>query len=153
VSTGLEQMFNQKDEMTNLCNIKSFRIALGVSSLSLVVTYPLMKRITYWPQAFLGLCMNYGMLMGYSAVAGSLSLPTVIPLYLSGISWTLLYDTIYGHQVSVYFEVIKHFELFAYTFSPILASLTLKDKLDDIKIGVKSTSLLFGENTKPWLYG
>lgn len=72
---------------------------LGVASLSLVATYPLMKRVTWWPQAFLGLCMNYGALMGYSAAAGACDWGVVLPLYAAGVSWTLIYDTIYAHQV------------------------------------------------------
>lgn len=72
---------------------------LGVASLGLVATYPLMKRITWWPQAFLGLAMNYGALMGYSAAAGECDWAVVAPLYAAGVSWTLIYDTIYAHQV------------------------------------------------------
>jgi 4-hydroxybenzoate polyprenyl transferase len=83
-----------------------------------------MKRVTYWPQAFLGLTFNYGVLMGWSAVRGALEWP-VLPLYVSCIAWTLIYDTIYGFQ----------------------------DRSDDQKIGVKSTALRFGENTHMWLSG
>ncbi|KAL9652770.1 hypothetical protein ABK040_010803 [Willaertia magna] len=102
-----------------------YTIAVGASSLALVFTYPLMKRITYWPQIFLGLTFNWGAFVGYSAFAGYCSWPVVIPLYLGGIAWTIVYDTIYAHQ----------------------------DKKDDKQIGVKSTALLFGERTKEILTG
>ena len=101
-----------------------FTILLGVLSLTLVFTYPLMKRITYWPQAVLGLTFNWGALMGWAAVTGSLDWPA-IALYAGGIAWTLHYDTIYAHQ----------------------------DKEDDALIGVKSTALKLGANTRPWLAG
>ncbi len=100
-----------------------FTVWLGVASLALVFTYPLMKRITYWPQAFLGLTFNWGALMGWAAVNGSLDWPPVL-LYAGGVAWTLHYDTIYAHQ----------------------------DKEDDALIGVKSTALKFGAATKPWLW-
>ncbi|HVR65492.1 MAG TPA: 4-hydroxybenzoate octaprenyltransferase [Verrucomicrobiae bacterium] len=99
-----------------------FTVWLGVASLTLVFTYPLMKRITYWPQAFLGLTFNWGILMGWSAVFGSIGWQTLL-LYAGGVAWTLHYDTIYAHQ----------------------------DKEDDALIGVKSTALKFGTATKPWL--
>ncbi len=97
-------------------------IALGVASLALVVTYPFMKRITHWPQAFLGLTFNWGALMGWAAVNDGLDLAP-LALYAAGIAWTLHYDTIYAHQ----------------------------DKEDDALIGVKSTALLLGTRTRPWL--
>ncbi|XP_035386126.1 4-hydroxybenzoate polyprenyltransferase, mitochondrial isoform X2 [Electrophorus electricus] len=105
-----------------LC-LNYYSIALGAASLSLVVTYPLMKRITYWPQLVLGLTFNWGALLGWSAVTGSCDWTVCLPLYFSGVMWTLIYDTIYAHQ----------------------------DKEDDIKLGVKSTALRFQEHTKPWL--
>ena len=101
-----------------------FTVALGAASLAIVAVYPLMKRITYWPQAVLGLAFNWGALMGWSAVTGSLAAPPLL-LYLGGIAWTLAYDTIYAHQ----------------------------DKEDDVLIGVKSTALKFGANTRVWLIG
>ncbi|XP_071339738.1 4-hydroxybenzoate polyprenyltransferase, mitochondrial [Trachinotus anak] len=107
-----------------LC-LNYYSIALGAASLSLVVTYPLMKRITYWPQFVLGLTFNWGALLGWSAVKGSCDWSVCLPLYFSGVMWTLIYDTIYAHQ----------------------------DKEDDIKVGVKSTALRFQEQTKPWLSG
>ncbi|XP_017036968.1 4-hydroxybenzoate polyprenyltransferase, mitochondrial [Drosophila kikkawai] len=100
-------------------------ILLGASSLGLVITYPLMKRVTYWPQLVLGMAFNWGALLGWCATQGSVSLAACLPLYLSGVCWTIVYDTIYAHQ----------------------------DKLDDLQIGVKSTALRFGENTKAWLSG
>jgi 4-hydroxybenzoate polyprenyltransferase len=99
-------------------------VLLGALSLVLVFTYPLMKRVTYWPQAFLGLTFNWGALMGWVAVTGDLGLPA-LALYAGGIAWTLHYDTIYAHQ----------------------------DKEDDALIGVKSTALKFGSRTRPWLVG
>ena len=97
-------------------------IAWGVASLALVFPYPLMKRITWWPQAWLGLTFNWGALLGWVAVTGTLS-PAPLLLYGAGILWTLGYDTIYAHQ----------------------------DKDDDALIGVKSTALRLGALTRPWL--
>ncbi|XP_030226466.1 4-hydroxybenzoate polyprenyltransferase, mitochondrial [Gadus morhua] len=107
-----------------LC-LNYYSMALGAASLSLVLLYPLMKRVTYWPQLFLGLAFNWGALLGWSAVACSCDWSVCLPLYFSGVMWTLIYDTIYAHQ----------------------------DKEDDVKIGVKSTALMFREQTKPWLTG
>ncbi|KAJ1499399.1 hypothetical protein HMI55_004419 [Coelomomyces lativittatus] len=87
-------------------------------SLPLVVTYPFMKRITYYPQLVLGLTFNWGALLGFTALTETLPLHA-IPLYLGGVCWTLVYDTIYAHQ----------------------------DKLDDAKIGVKSTALKHPQRT------
>lgn len=97
-------------------------ILLGASSLILVITYPLMKRITYWPQLFLGLTFNWGVLLGGLVYNERLSAPWYL-FYLAGILWTIGYDTIYAHQ----------------------------DRHDDDMIGVKSTALLFGEKTKTYL--
>ena len=99
-------------------------IWLGVASLALVAIYPFAKRFTWWPQVFLGLAFNWGVLLGWAAHAGGLGWPPVL-LYLAGISWTLFYDTIYAHQ----------------------------DREDDALIGVKSTARLFGTATKRWLSG
>ena len=95
---------------------------VAVASLPLIVAYPFMKRVTYWPQAFLGITFNWGVLVGYAAVTGALGLPALL-LYAAGICWTLGYDTLYAHQ----------------------------DKEDDALIGVKSTALLLGERTPRWL--
>lgn len=97
-------------------------VVLGAASLVLVFTYPLMKRITYWPQIFLGLAFNWGALMGWSAVHGRLEWPA-LALYAAGITWTLVYDTIYAHQ----------------------------DKEDDALVGVKSTALLFAGQSRRWI--
>ena len=99
-------------------------ILLATGSLLIVAIYPFMKRITNWPQLVLGLAFNWGALVGWSATQGSLSWPPAI-IYLGGIFWTLAYDTIYAHQ----------------------------DREDDVLIGVKSTAVHFGENTKDWLGG
>ncbi len=105
-----------------LLQFNVFTIWLGIASLALVVIYPFMKRITYWPQLMLGLTFNWGALMGWSAITGSLAWPAIV-LYAAGIFWTLGYDTIYAHQ----------------------------DKEDDALIGVKSTALRLKENTPQWL--
>ncbi|KAI9574532.1 4-hydroxybenzoate polyprenyl transferase [Boletus coccyginus] len=106
-----------------LLQLNTYSILLGASSLSIVTIYPFMKRVTYWPQAVLGLAFNWGALLGWSAVAGSVDWHVCVPLYAGGICWTLVYDTIYAHQ----------------------------DKIDDVKVGIRSTALLFGERTRPIL--
>ena len=97
---------------------------LGIAVLALIATYPLMKRITWWPQLFLGLNFNWGALIGWTAATGSLAFAPIL-LYLGGICWTLGYDTIYAHQ----------------------------DKEDDARIGVKSSALALGTRTRPFLFG
>jgi len=94
-----------------LLSLNRVSILLGLAVLGLTATYPYMKRITYWPQLFLGLNFSWGALIGWTAVTGSLAWPPVL-LYLGGICWTLGYDTIYAHQ----------------------------DKEDDARIGVKSSA-------------
>ena len=106
-----------------LMTLNRYAILLGSASLVLVFTYPFMKRITYWPQAFLGLAFNWGALMGSAAASGTLG-PAALALYAGGICWTLGYDTIYAHQ----------------------------DKEDDALIGVKSLALRLGPRTRPWLF-
>ncbi len=106
-----------------LLTLKPYAIAVGAASLILVFTYPLMKRVTFWPQFFLGLTFNWGALLGWAAVRGDLATPAII-LYAGGIFWTLGYDTIYAHQ----------------------------DRQDDPKAGVKSTARRLGLGSKPWLY-
>ncbi len=96
-----------------LC-LSSTAIILGLISIIPVVVYPLMKRVTWWPQAFLGLTFNWGALMGYAAVNHHVGAGAIL-LYLGGIFWTLGYDTIYACQ----------------------------DKEDDAMVGIKSTALLF----------
>ncbi len=105
-----------------LLQFNLFTIGLGAASLVLVFSYPFMKRITYWPQAWLGLTFNWGALVGWSAVTGSLDWPALL-LYAGGVAWTLGYDTIYAHQ----------------------------DKEDDALIGVKSSAIKLGAQTRPWL--
>ena len=97
-------------------------LGLGVLSLVIVATYPVMKRVTSWPQIFLGLAFNWGVLMGWATVRGSLAAAPLL-LYLSGIFWTLGYDTIYAHQ----------------------------DKEDDARIGIKSTALRLGARSRIWI--
>jgi len=80
-----------------LVSLPPLAIALGVGSLALVAAYPFMKRITWWPQAWLGLTFNWGALLGYAAATGQVSAPALL-LYLSGVAWTLGYDTIYAIQ-------------------------------------------------------
>ncbi|KAI8918777.1 UbiA prenyltransferase family, partial [Entophlyctis helioformis] len=72
-----------------LTQLNMYSIALGASSLVLVAAYPLMKRVTYWPQAVLGLTFNWGALLGSSAILGATHWPVALPLYLSGVCWTL----------------------------------------------------------------
>ncbi|CAF0981831.1 unnamed protein product [Adineta ricciae] len=98
-------------------------IGIGVLSLIPVFIYPLMKRYTYWPQFFLGVTLNWGTLMGFTAATGQIYPAVIFPLYFASICWTLHYDTIYAHQ----------------------------DKQDDLLIGVKSTALLFEKDSKLWL--
>jgi 4-hydroxybenzoate polyprenyltransferase len=99
-----------------------YTVFTGAASLVIVAVYPFMKRITYWPQAVLGLAFNWGALVGWTAVHGALSLAPLL-LYAGGVAWTLAYDTIYAHQ----------------------------DKEDDALIGLKSTALKFGDATIWWL--
>lgn len=94
-------------------------IGLGVASLLLVAIYPFMKRITWWPQLFLGLAFSWGALLGWTAMVGSLEAPA-LTLYVAAIVWTIGYDTIYA----------------------------LQDVEDDALIGVKSTARLFGRRTR-----
>ena len=101
-----------------------FTFWLGVASLLLVFTYPLAKRVTYWPQLVLGLAFNWGAWLGWTAVQGGVDWPALW-LYLAGISWTLGYDTIYAHQ----------------------------DKRDDAIIGVKSLALKLGAQSREWIGG
>ena len=97
-------------------------ILIGVMSLVPVLIYPFAKRFTWWPQAFLGVAFNWGALVGWTAHRGALEIPAVL-LFLTGLVWTLFYDTIYAHQ----------------------------DREDDALIGVKSTARLFGDQTHRWL--
>jgi 4-hydroxybenzoate polyprenyltransferase len=105
-----------------LLTFNTAAIALGILALLPVAIYPFAKRFTWWPQIFLGLAFNWGALLAWTAHTGSLGWPAVL-LYLSGMGWTLFYDTIYAHQ----------------------------DKEDDALIGVKSTARLFGDRTPRFL--
>jgi len=80
-----------------LLTLPPIAVGLGAASLALVAAYPFMKRITWWPQAWLGLTFNWGALMGFAAAAGVLR-PPALALYAAGIAWTLGYDTIYAIQ-------------------------------------------------------
>lgn len=84
-----------------LLQLNGYSIGLGAASLGLVVVYPLMKRVTYWPQLVLGAAFNWGALLGWSAVHGEVLWSACVPLYAAGVCWTIVYDTIYAHQVSV----------------------------------------------------
>ena len=106
-----------------LFSLNRTTILLGAAVLGLIGTYPFMKRITYWPQIFLGLNFNWGALIGWTAVTGALGWPPLL-LYFGGVFWTIGYDTIYAHQ----------------------------DKEDDIRIGVKSSAIALGAHTRPWLF-
>ena len=97
-----------------LLNFNSYTIILALGSMPLAFTYPLMKRFTYWPQLFLGITFNYGLILGWTAIERDISLIPIL-FYLGAIFWTLGYDTIYGYQ----------------------------DIKDDEIIGLKSTSIKF----------
>lgn len=105
-----------------LLQFNSFAIIVGLASVVPVAIYPFMKRITDWPQLFLGLAFSWGALMGWAAHFGSLELAPLL-LYFGSILWVIGYDTLYAHQ----------------------------DKEDDALVGVRSTARLFGANTKRWL--
>jgi 4-hydroxybenzoate polyprenyltransferase len=107
-----------------LLQFNRLAFALGAASLLLVAAYPFMKRITWWPQAWLGLTFNWGALLGFAAQTGTLDAADAM-LYAGLFFWTLGYDTIYA----------------------------LQDKEDDALIGVKSTALLFGARAKDWILG
>ena len=106
-----------------LIQFNTITIILAMCSMPLAFSYPYMKRFTYWPQLFLGITFNYGLILGWTAISENL---TIIPLvfYFGAIFWTLGYDTIYGYQ----------------------------DLKDDEIIGVKSTSIKFKKNPKVFLF-
>ncbi|MGC9953409.1 MAG: 4-hydroxybenzoate octaprenyltransferase [Rhizomicrobium sp.] len=107
-----------------LLQLDRFAVVLGAASLLLVAAYPFMKRITWWPQAWLGLTFNWGALLGFAAQTGGIDLADGM-LYAGLFFWTLGYDTIYAHQ----------------------------DKDDDALIGVKSTARLLGARSREWILG
>ena len=102
-----------------LIKLNQIVIILGLAIIPLIVLYPYMKRITHFPQLFLGIVFNWGVLMGYASIKNTLD-PEIFFLYVACIFWTIGYDTIYAHQ----------------------------DKKTDVKIGIKSTAILFGKKTK-----
>ncbi len=106
-----------------LINFNFFTIILALGSMPLAFTYPLMKRYTYWPQFFLGITFNYGLILGWTSISSEISLVPII-FYVGAIFWTLSYDTIYGYQ----------------------------DIQDDEIIGLKSTSIKFKKNAKMFLF-
>ena len=105
-----------------LLNFNNFTIILALGSMPLAFTYPLMKRFTYWPQLFLGITFNYGLILGWTAIYSQIEIVPII-FYLGAIFWTLGYDTIYGYQ----------------------------DIIDDEIIGVKSTSIIFKDKAKKFI--
>ena len=106
-----------------LINFNFFTIILALGSMPLAFTYPLMKRFTYWPQLFLGVTFNYGLILGWTAIKGDLEIVPIL-FYFGAIFWTLGYDTIYGFQ----------------------------DIKDDEIIGLKSTAIKFKGNAKKFLF-
>ena len=105
-----------------LLNFNLFTIVLALGSMPLAFTYPLMKRFTYWPQLFLGITFNYGLILGWTSIKTEVSLVPIL-FYFGAIFWTLGYDTIYGYQ----------------------------DLKDDEIIGLKSTSIKFKSKPKKFL--
>jgi 4-hydroxybenzoate polyprenyltransferase len=105
-----------------LLSFNGFTILLGLAVIPIVALYPLVKRVSYWPQVVLGLAFSWGALMGYAAMQGRLDWAPIV-LYAGAVSWTIGYDTIYAHQ----------------------------DREDDSLLGLKSTALKFGRATKAWL--
>ncbi len=105
-----------------LINFNKFTILMALISMPFVLTYPLMKRFTHWPQLFLGITFNYGLVLAWISIINEISLIPII-FYLGAIFWTLGYDTIYGYQ----------------------------DIKDDEIIGVKSTSIKFKNNPKKFI--
>ena len=106
-----------------LLQFNIYTIALGLGSMILAFSYPFMKRITYWPQLFLGITFNWGLIMAWTSMNNEISLE-ILMLYISAIFWTLGYDTIYGTQ----------------------------DMSDDEIIGLKSTSIKFKKNIKLFVF-
>ena len=106
-----------------LLNFNQFTIILALGSMPLAFTSPFMKRFTYWPQLFLGITFNYGLILGWTAIQNEIDLLPVL-FYLGAIFWTLGYDTIYGFQ----------------------------DIKDDEIIGLKSASIKFKDNAKSFIF-
>ena len=106
-----------------LLNFNQYTVILALGSMPLAFTYPLMKRFTYWPQLFLGITFNYGLILGWTAIKGQIDFVPII-FYIGAIFWTLGYDTIYGYQ----------------------------DIIDDEIIGLKSTSIKFKSKPNTLLF-
>ena len=106
-----------------LINFNYFTVILALGSMPLAFSYPLMKRLTYWPQLFLGITFNYGIILGWTSISEEINL-IIILFYIGAIFWTLGYDTIYGYQ----------------------------DIKDDEIIGLKSTSIKFKNSAKQFLF-
>ncbi|KAG0704615.1 4-hydroxybenzoate polyprenyl transferase [Suillus ampliporus] len=104
--------------------LNKYSLVLGISSLGLVVLYPATKRVIDWPQAVLGMCFSWGSLLGTASVAGAVDWHVYIPLYLGGICWTIVYDTSYARQ----------------------------DRDEDIRNGIHSTTIIFGDQIRPILF-
>jgi 4-hydroxybenzoate polyprenyltransferase len=122
VSVRAAKIFMVAQSLIGACVLFSlnwFSVVLGLCSLLIVAAYPFMKRITFWPQAVLGLAFAYGGLMGWAAAMGSLAWPAVL-IYASAIAWTIAYDTIYA----------------------------LQDARDDAIVGVRSTARLFATHVR-----
>jgi 4-hydroxybenzoate polyprenyltransferase len=102
-----------------LLQFNGFAIAVGIASLSTIVVYPFMKRVTYWPQVMLGLAFSWGALMGFAVILARIDM-SALALYAGSVAWVIGYDTIYAHQ----------------------------DAEDDVLVGIKSTALLFGDKTQ-----
>ncbi|KAK5969713.1 hypothetical protein GCK32_005406 [Trichostrongylus colubriformis] len=158
-----------------LLQMNWFSVAVGSASMILVVVYPLAKRYTYWPQFVLGATLNWGVLIAWAELLPQDRFYTVLPLYISTILHTVIYDTIYSHQypdpsrgltfnwgallgwsaiqgslgyapIALYISALQ----WTLLYDTIYAH---QDKADDIMIGVKSTALRFGDKTKTWLCG
>ncbi|KAK3734140.1 hypothetical protein RRG08_000052 [Elysia crispata] len=164
-----------------LLQLNLYSVILGASSMALVVTYPLAKRYTYWPQLILGLTLNWGVLLAWSAIQGEVNLACGA-LYMACVFYTIIYDTIYSHQhpslqpaplvhnlrgLTFNYGVLLGYSAVAgwvnwavclpMYFASVLWTLVYdtvyahQDKYDDLLIGVKSAAIRLGEKTKPVL--
>lgn len=104
-----------------LMNLSPAAVQAAMMSIPIVIIYPLMKRFTNMPQLALGMCFNVGIFVGYAAVLNRIDPFVCVPIYIGAVCWTILYDTIYAYQ----------------------------DKKDDLKVGVKSSAILFGDTKTP----
>src|SRR6056300_398342 len=131
IASGKISVFNGLVFIAVLCLIallvliqfNNLTILLALGSMPLAFTYPLMKRFTYWPQLFLGITFNYGLLLGWTSIKDQIDILPIL-FYMGAIFWTLGYDTIYGFQ----------------------------DIKDDEIIGLKSTSIKFKDNAKSFVF-